>query len=139
MELRQSDKLVLKTLQSEGLHFDEHLLKEFKRQVLQNVADPLQLLFDDLLLRLVPDGRHYVGEDAKLVEVAQLDSKLVQLLHLLLRQLKYEGHAFETVAHELRQVVKEVLVDELQVGLKVLSNLVQVEEDLLKVLFDKGQ
>ena len=87
----------------------------------------------------MPDRCHDVSEDTKLVEISHLDAELKRFLYLYVCQLEYEGDTFQTVAHELGQIIVEVLVDHHQIVFEVVRDLVQVEEDLLEVLFDQSQ
>lgn len=50
MELCQHQELVLHLVELQCLHFYKHFLDGFKREVLQHVGNPFEMLFDSLFL-----------------------------------------------------------------------------------------
>ena len=80
---------------------------------------------------------HDVTKNAKLEEVAQLYARVTRQQHRLLVKIKYESKALERVSHKLRQIIIEVLIDELYVSRQVSRELLQVIEYLPEILLDK--
>lgn len=97
------------------------------------------MFLDGLLFALVDYGCQNVGEDAELVKVSHLKPHFEGMLYLHLIHLKDDGHSLQRVGEELRQVVVKVIVHEDKVLLEVVGQMIEVEEDLLEVLFDESQ
>jgi len=62
---------------------------------------------------------HYVGENAKLIEVTDFDAEFESFDDLVFVQFENKGYSFHGVAEELRKVIIEMLVQENQVFVKV--------------------
>lgn len=87
----------------------------------------------------MPNRCHDVSENAKLIKVSHLNAQFKCFLYLYICQLENKSYTLETIAHELRQIIVEMLINYSQIVFEVMSNLVQVEEDLGKVLFYERQ
>lgn len=85
---------------------------------------------------MLSDGCDDVGEGGKLEEEAELDACFEHVLNGLLVQVVDHAQAFEAVAHELRNVVVEVLVQEFEILLNIAAEFVNVEENLLQTFFN---
>ena len=82
---------------------------------------------------------HDVTKDAKLEEIAQLYASVSRQHHGILVKIEYESKSLERISHELRQVIIEVFIDELNICSEVRRELLQVIEYLPEILLDKCQ
>lgn len=89
--------------------------------------------------RLVQDCRHDVGENSELEEEAKLHTSLVNLHNALLAQVVDQTQTFETVAHELGQVVVEMFVQKLKVLLDVSTEFLNIIEYFPEAFLDQSQ
>ena len=82
---------------------------------------------------------HDVTKDAKLEEIAQLYASVSRQHHGILVKIEYESKSLERITHELRQIIIEVFIDELNIGRQIRRELLQIIEYLPEILFDKRE
>jgi len=85
------------------------------------------------------DCSHNIAENAKLKKVAQFYPCFVHQFDLFLPQVIDYPETFEAVAHELRQVVVKVFIDEFEVLLDVRPKLLHIIENFPESLLDEGE
>jgi hypothetical protein len=144
VKLRQHQKFILELSNIERFHLVQHLFHGFEREELKNIRYLVQMLLNFAIIvthktALFADNTcHYVGENAKLVEITDFDSQFESFDDLVLVQFKNQRYSFHGVAEELRKVIIEMLIEENQVFVKIIVQTIEIEENLLKILFDQS-
>ena len=99
----------------------------------------LKMLLHLLFFRLIYDSCHDIWKYTELVKVTHFHSDIERLCYLILVKFKNESYPFHTITKELRQVIVEVLIHDIQVMFEIICQEIQFEEDFLKIFLYQGQ